>query len=171
MSAPSQRCRWLLVVGLFGCGSGGGVPSTDASVDGPSVDANGEAAPEADSASPPEGGAGADAACPPSFPGNSGACAVEGQSCTYDCYVCLCMGGGWLCEAPGCAGGCLGNAGPPPTEGEVCGGCCGPSYGDTCTFACPGDGGSITATCEARTGWHQNGACGASPGAADAGTD
>jgi hypothetical protein len=165
---PSRPCL-LLLFAVVGCGSSGSSPAEDASVDGSLSTGNRNGTAEAEAA-PHDGGDGADAACPVSPPGNTGTCAVEGQTCSYDCDFCHCVGGGWICEAPGCAGGCLGRVGPPPTEGETCGGCCGPSYGDTCSFGCPGDAGSITATCAA-SGWHLNTVCGSSPDAGDGGTD
>jgi hypothetical protein len=156
-----RRVRGLFVVFVFtACSSHSTSDDTsDASVEITGLDASRDA-------TRPDGSDGSAAACPDTA--SSGACSIEGQTCQYDCVDCVCTNGVWFCNGPGCAGGC-GYAGPPPPEGEACGGCCGPSLGETCIFTCVGeDAGTVSGTCES-SGWHMTEAC---PGAAaDGGRD
>ena len=104
-----------------------------------------------------------------------GACTSPGLNCSSGCHECMCTNGQWSCGFLDCAnaGGCPGGA--PPLEGASCGGCCSGTVGGTCVFACPGDAGQVSATCEAPGAWHLSGACTSSDGAAaeagDAATD
>jgi hypothetical protein len=100
----------------------------------------------------------------PSCPENpAGACAVEEETCPGLCGACTCTMGIWACPEPPCAEPCRG---PAPQEGASCGGvCCGPYIGLACDFAC-GDGGQVSATCEAVDGgaaeigaWHLPSVC------------
>jgi hypothetical protein len=157
----------ILLLAACSCGSTT-VNTSDASAEEASADSHGDGARAEDSAS---GDDGASVACPASA--GMGACPIEGQQCSYGCTGCACQNGFWYCSAPGCAGGCGGRVGPPPAEGEACGGCCGPTYGETCTFACEGDdAGTVSEVCES-TGWHVSSPCGASgpDGALDAQTE
>ncbi len=92
------------------------------------------------------GDAGADSPNPPGCPATqpSGKCNGEKLACTYGCSFCSCSQGQWLCSSPGCFGGC---SPTPPAAGSACGGCCGPSVGMTCDYACPSDAGTFRATC------------------------
>jgi FlaG/FlaF family flagellin (archaellin) len=152
-----MRCKWLpfTVLVLAACSSASTTGNTsDASAEGASGDARGDAARANDSASGDDGAA---VACPASA--STSPCPVEGQRCSYGCTGCTCQSGFWYCSAPGCAGGCGGHVGPPPVEGEACGGCCGPTYGETCTFACVGDdAGTVSEICES-SGWHVSSPC------------
>jgi hypothetical protein len=158
----------FIVVMLTACSSRSTPEDTsDASLDVARTDTPGDAARLDGNA----GDAGPAAACPATA--SSDSCPVEGQTCQYGCTGCLCESGFWYCSAPGCAGGCQGDVGSPPAEGEACGGCCGPSVGDTCTFSCVGeDAGKATETCES-SGWHVTVPCrgAAADGGRDAQTD
>ena len=96
-----------------------------------------------DGTAPGDGGAadGNPPGCPSSQP--QGTCSGP-LNCSYGCTFCTCAGGSWSCSAPGCYGGC---SPTPPKDGASCGGCCGPSVGMTCEYACPGDAGTLQATC------------------------
>jgi hypothetical protein len=163
-----MRSKWLPfpVLLLAACSSGSTTGNTsDASAEGASTDSQGDGARADDSASGDDGAA---AACPASA-NTGGPCPVEGQQCSYGCTGCTCQSGFWYCSAPGCVGGCGGHVGAPPLEGEPCGGCCGPNYGETCTFECVGDdAGTVSETCES-TGWRVSSPCGAAR--ADGGLD
>jgi hypothetical protein len=134
----------------LGCGSSG---STSTPLDAASA-TDADAVGQDDRSIVGDGASDASGVCPAAQP--SGACTDVGLQCGYGCYGCSCQpSGSWYCSAPGCAGGCIGiQNGSPPAEGDQCGGCCGPSVGDTCVYACADGGGHVEATCQGSGTWH-----------------